>query len=310
MQLFPFWEPNPTMRIGAVSYLNTKPLVYDLQRLAPDHELVLDIPSRLADELAAGRLDVALIPSVEFFGKKDYLIVSDACIACRGPVRSVQLLSRVPVANIRRLALDEGSRTSAVLVQVLLKRLWGVSAELSTLPMEAPPYSASSDALLVIGDRAMHPPPGLFVEQLDLGEVWCRWTGLPFVFAMWVARRTDASGERSIAREATLAALSRQLAAARDLGLAHVEQIAAAEHAAAGLSHAECVAYFREHLYFYLGPRERAGLERFYQEASALGLVPGGQALRLEEACGADLGGLPVAAASSQPVSDAVSVRP
>ena len=104
------------MRIGAVSYLNTKPLVYGLADLAPQHELVYDLPSRLADRLAAGALDVALIPSVEYFQRPDYEIVSDACIACRGPVRSVKLLSRVPLESIRTLALDEGSRTSAVLV--------------------------------------------------------------------------------------------------------------------------------------------------------------------------------------------------
>src|SRR5436190_24366731 len=80
-----------TMRIGAVSYLNTKPLVYRLAELAPQHELVFDLPSRLADDLAAGRLDVALIPSIEYFQHPDYTIVSDACIACRGPVRSVKL---------------------------------------------------------------------------------------------------------------------------------------------------------------------------------------------------------------------------
>ena len=100
------------MRIGAVSYLNTKPLIYRLAELAPQHELVLDLPSRLADDLAAGRLDVALIPSVEFFHNPSYTVVSDACIACRGPVRSVKLFSRVPLPEIRTLALDEGSRTS------------------------------------------------------------------------------------------------------------------------------------------------------------------------------------------------------
>lgn len=297
------------MRIGAVSYLNTKPLVYRLRHLAPQHDLIFDIPSRLADDLAAGLLDVALIPSAEFFGKKDYKIVSDACIACRGPVRSVQLLSRVPIADARSLALDEGSRTSAVLVQVLLKQLWGASPRLSTLPMDAPPYSVDADALLVIGDRAMHPPLGLFAEKFDLGEVWCRWTGLPFVFAMWVARRTDARGERSEEREAALSALGEQLATARDLGLAHLEEIAAAEHAAAGLSQFECLAYFRDHLYFYLGPRERSGLQRFYEEASALGLVPSGQMARVRGLAWGDVLEHAAGTAPPQPTSEPVSVQ-
>jgi chorismate dehydratase len=298
------------MRIGAVSYLNTKPLVYALPRLAPEHDLIFDLPSRLADDLAAARLDVALIPSVEFFGKNDYKIISDACIACRGPVRSVQLLSRVPVADIRSLALDEGSRTSAVLVQVLLKRLWGVSPQLSLLPISKTPFSEDTDAVLVIGDRAMHPPPGRFVEKFDLGEVWCQWTGLPFVFAMWVARRTDAEGTPSAAQDAALAELADQLAEARDLGLAHLEQIAAAEHAAVGLSQAECLAYFRDHLYFYLGPRERAGLKRFYEEASKLRLLPAQQAEPRLAARGMDLAESPTDRAAPRPASEPVSVEP
>src|SRR5215831_14178958 len=111
----------PKLRVGAVNYLNTKPLIYGLDRIAPQAELVLDLPSRLADGLAAGRLDVALIPSIEFFQKPDYKIVSDACIACRGPVRSVKLFSRVPLERIKTLALDEGSRTSVALVRILLR---------------------------------------------------------------------------------------------------------------------------------------------------------------------------------------------
>src|SRR5262245_39566916 len=103
------------VRVGAVSYLNTKPLICDFAELAPDAELVLDYPSRLAEALAAGTLDVALIPSIEFFQDPGYTIVSDACIGCRGPVLSVKLFSRVPVETIRTLALDEGSRTSAAL---------------------------------------------------------------------------------------------------------------------------------------------------------------------------------------------------
>src|SRR5687767_13448828 len=115
------------MRTGAVSYLNTKPLVYGLAELAPQHELAFDLPSRLADDLAAGKLDVELIPSIEFFRRQGYQIVSDACIGCRGPVRSVKLFSRVPLAEIGTLALDEGSRTSVALVRILLQERFGLA---------------------------------------------------------------------------------------------------------------------------------------------------------------------------------------
>ena len=118
------------IRVGAVNYLNTKPLVYDLARLAPQAEVVFDLPSRLADRLAQGRLDVALIPSVEFFHDPSYSIVSTACIACRGPVLSVKLFSRGPVESIRTLALDEGSRTSVALVRILLNERYGIQPQL------------------------------------------------------------------------------------------------------------------------------------------------------------------------------------
>src|SRR5436190_13321995 len=108
------------VRVGAVNYLNTKPLVCDLELLAPRAELVLDVPSRLADDLAAGRLDVALIPIIEYFRAGTYTVVPNIAIASRGPVLSVTLFSRVPWQEIRRVALDAGSRTSSALAQVIL----------------------------------------------------------------------------------------------------------------------------------------------------------------------------------------------
>jgi chorismate dehydratase len=265
------------MRIGAVSYLNTKPLVYGLQDLvqpagkstAPRHELVFDLPSRLADQLAAGELDVALIPSVEFFQNPDYTIVSDACIACRGPVRSVKLLSRVPLEAIRTLALDEGSRTSAVLAQILLREQFGLSPELVPFPIDAAPESIAADALLMIGDRAIHPPAGQYVAEWDLGDVWCRWAELPFVFAMWVS----GAGFQP-ARNEELAELCTILGHARDSGVAHVDQIARAEHARFGLSYDDCLTYLRDHLHFTLGPRELAGLRLFEQYCRQYALIP------------------------------------
>ncbi len=257
------------MRIGAVSYLNTKPLVFGLSDLAPQHELVYDLPSRLADKLAAGELDVALIPSVEYFQNPDYQIVSDACIACRGPVRSVKLLSRVPLEAIRTLALDEGSRTSVALVQILLRERFGLSPRLVPLAIDAAPESITADALLMIGDRAMHPPAGEYIAEWDLGDVWCRRAELPFVFAMWVSACRERPPWRSEIGE-----LATILSRARDSGVAHVEQIARAEHARCGLAYDDCLTYLRDHLHFTLGPRELAGLKTFQEHAFQLGLAP------------------------------------
>lgn len=253
------------LKIGAVTYLNTKPLVYRLAELAPQVDVVFDLPSRLADRLAAGELDVALIPSIEFFQNPAYSIVSDACIACRGPVLSVKLFSRVPMPEIRSLALDEGSRTSASLVRILLNERYGLSPQLEPLPIGATLADATADAVLLIGDRAIHSPVGRFAEVWDLGDQWRHWADLPFVFAMWVARPgVDLQG------------IDAALGEARDCGVANLEQIAASEAAPQGLTTPQCLSYLRDNLYFYLGDREQRGLQLFYQKACELGLAPQG----------------------------------
>jgi chorismate dehydratase len=260
------------IRIGAVSYLNTKPLIYDLPRLAPQADLILDYPSRLADSLAEGGLDVALIPSIEFFQDPGYTIVSDACIGCRGPVLSVKLYARRPMNRIRSVALDEGSRTSAALTQVLLSERFGIRPRLEKLPLDKSYADTGADAVLVIGDRAMHEPSeGLngpseaFEEVWDLGEEWVRWSGLPFVFAMWTAR----SGR-------DLSGVETALEAARDAGERHLGEIAAREAAPLGLTQEQCLGYLRDNLYFHLGPREWRGLALFHQLAQKLDLAPAG----------------------------------
>jgi chorismate dehydratase len=256
----------PKLKVGAVSYLNTKPLVYGLPAQDDDFDLVFDLPSRLADRLARSELDVALIPSVEFFQNPDYTIISDACIGCRGPVFSVKLFSRVPISQIKTLALDEGSRTSVALIQILLRERHNVAPQLQPLSIGAAWEDCPADAMLVIGDRAMHPPVSQFAEVWDLGDVWCRWAELPFVFAMWVAR--PGIGDTT--------ALAARLSQARDRGVAHLTDIAVAEASRYELSRDQCLRYLRDNLHFTLGPRELAGLRLFHQHAVSLDLAPAG----------------------------------
>lgn len=253
----------PRVRVGAVSYLNTKPLVYGLAERASQIDLTFDLPSRLADRLAAGTLDVGLIPTIEFFQNPRYFAVSDACIACRGPVLSVKLFSRVPMRQIRSLALDEGSRTSVALAKILLRARFGLTPECVNLPIGARAEDTSTDAVLLIGDRAIHAPPANFVDIWDLGDEWCRWSELPFVFALWVARPGQDVGR-----------LEDDLQRARDHGLQNLEAIAQCEAESVGLSYQACLGYLRDNLYFYLGPRERRGLELFHSYASEYGLAP------------------------------------
>ena len=267
----PTSEPQPrhARRIGAVQYLNTKPLVHGLAGLGMD--VVYDLPSRLADRLAAGSLDVALIPSIELFRGDHYGIVSDACIACRGPVMSVKLFFRTAPSRVCRLAVDEGSRTSATLARVLLSERFGVVPEVEVLPIGSGLADTSADAILLIGDRAIESTSGSLARggsfQLvwDLGDEWCRWTGLPFVFAVWAARRDfDASG------------IAPLLAAARNSGKANLAAIAAAEAATHSLTVPQCLSYLRDNLHYDLGGRECEALAAFYRHASALSLAPAG----------------------------------
>jgi chorismate dehydratase len=259
------------IRIGAVNYLNTKPLVYQLDELAPHATVVYDLPSRLADALANGELDVALIPSIELFQDPGYLVVSDACIGCLGPVFSVKMFSRVPIDDIRTLALDEGSRTSVALVQILLDHRHGVRPELKPLPIGAAFDDVDADAVLLIGDRAMHSPSGQFHAVWDLGDQWHRWTGLPFVFAMWTARPGI-----------DLAGIETALSAARDAGVAHLAEIAETESAALGLTQPQCLDYLTNHLNFYFHSEQQTALELFYKYSHELGLAPPGVCLTVE----------------------------
>ncbi|MCO8121221.1 menaquinone biosynthesis protein [Stieleria sp. TO1_6] len=251
-------------RIGAVSYLNTKPLIHGLKSsLGTGDSLTLNLPSRLAAGLQSGELDLALIPSVEYFRGAGYRIISDAVIACRGPVWSVRLLSRVPVDQIRRLALDEGSRTSAAMVRVLLWQMYRLKPETTVLSMEQTPESVDADAVLVIGDRAMHPERGVYQEIWDLGDRWCLHTETPFVFAMWVARPGI-----------DVDYLAPILQSCRDRGCESLETIARQYAAGHGLTNEDLYRYFAENLHFHLGDREVRGLDRFRDGCQELGLIP------------------------------------
>jgi chorismate dehydratase len=255
----------PALRVGAVQYLNTKPLVHGLASTGID--VVYDLPSRLADRLAAGRLDVALIPSIEVF-RGGHRIVSNACIGCRGPVMSVKLFFRTLPSRVATLAVDEGSRTSATLARILLAERHGIRPAVEVLPIGAGLADTAADAVLLIGDRAIGDPRtagrtvSAFQLVWDLGDEWCRWSGLPFVFAVWAVRAGIDPGD-----------LPRRLDRARDDGLANLAAIAAAEAASHGLTVPQCLSYLRDNLHYDLGSAEREALALFRHHAAALGLI-------------------------------------
>jgi chorismate dehydratase len=256
------------IRIGAVNYLNTKPLICDLEKLAPEAELILDVPSRLAELLADGTLDVGLIPIIEYFRAGSYTIVRNIAIASRGPVLSVTLFSRVPWPEIRRIALDEGSRTSAALAQILLQRRYGVTAVIESLPMNRTAEECTADAVLLIGDRAMRACLPGFAHAFDLGQEWFDWTGMPFVYAVWAVRDG-----------AELGPVEEALIEAKRRGCARIGAIAHQEAPRLGLDAGFCRRYLANIIHFDFGLPEQAGLQHFYSLSCELGLAPRGVSL-------------------------------
>ncbi len=253
------------IRVGAVNYLNTKPLIEGLTDFAPVVELSLDLPSRLADQLAAGDLDVGLVPVIEYFRGANYTHVPHIAIASRGPVLSVTLFSRVPWDAIRTVALDEGSRTSAALARIILRKRYGVRPAFTPLPIDAPADDVNADAVLLIGDRAMRACLPGYDYAFDLGWEWANWTGLPFVYAVWAVRDGVDLGEAEAAFHK-----------AKAYGLSRSGVIAHREAAAKGVDAGYLRRYLANIITYDLGPRELAGAAKFQSLAAELGLAPEG----------------------------------
>jgi chorismate dehydratase len=249
--------------------LNAVPLWDALHRVAPSVEVFADHPSRLADQLAAGGLDVALIPSVEYLrGARahGYRVIPDIAIVARRAAESVKLFCRVAPERIDRLMLDEGSRTSQVLARVWLEAAYGLQpSRIESLPMGMSALETTADAVLVIGDRAMSVQADGFHTVVDLGEAWNKLTGLPFVFAFWVARG-----------DVELGSLPASLAAAKDEGLADVSRIAREGAARLGHDADRCFDYLTRVISYDLGEPEMRGFRRFAQMGADLGLLPEG----------------------------------
>lgn len=257
------------IRVGIVNYVNARPLARGLEREPSGLELVYLPPAGVADELAAGRLDVGLLPSIELSRIPGLAVLPGCAIAATHEVRSVLLVSRVPVAEIRSLALDENSRTSAALVRILLATRFGVLPELRAAAPRLDEMLATSDAALVIGDPALGVDRDRHVV-LDLAGEWLELTGLPFVFAVWAARRSVASGE-----------LARRFERSLETGLAELDAIVSEAAAESGLSPAVLHDYYTRNLRFRLGDEERRGLAEFLRRAEVAGLAPVGSAATL-----------------------------
>jgi len=179
------------IRIGAVSYLNTKPLLYGLQHssIRERIEISLDYPAHIASMLEDDRIDVGLVPVAVLPRLKEYHIISDYCIGCNGAVGSVAIFSEVPLERVTSVLLDYQSRTSVVLGRILLKNFWQLDPVFINAEGEDFLHDIRNDiAGLVIGDRALKQKKQ-HKYMYDLGEAWKSYTGLPFVFATWVSNK-------------------------------------------------------------------------------------------------------------------------
>lgn len=243
----------------AVSYLNTVPLVWGMMHGAQrdTFDLGFALPSECADQIASGQSAIGILPVIEMARQQlDYF--HGTGIACHGPVRSILLISKVPMREIRTLATDSGSRTSVMLSRVILAERFGVEPRLISRPADLAPMLGEADAALLIGDAALRvDPEKLPLETLDLGGEWVKLTGLPMVFALW-------SGKPEIVTERYAHAFIDSC----DFGLSQMEEIVRAESDTRGFAPDLVRKYFTEHIVFKLGERDYAGLELFLERAS------------------------------------------
>ena len=275
------------VRLGAVAYLNARPLVYGLER-QPRFELRYDIPSECARLLHAHTIDVGLIPSIEYLrGPQPYAFVPGPAVTSRGPVASVAIYTRVEPRDIRSIAMDTSSRTSVALSTVMLRRVFGVTPDAVPMAPDLDAMLARADAALIIGDTALfldHTKVRLkpdttridylsAVVKIDLGELWTESTGLPFVYAVW-AGWPDALNLEDV----------RLLQRARDEGVADVDGVACAYYPDDPARQAVARRYLRDNIQYFLGDEELEGLRTFYRYAAEAGLVPGGRELVFFEA--------------------------
>jgi chorismate dehydratase len=249
------------VRIGAVSFLNTRPLVHGLQSNA-DYTLSFDTPGNLAEKLRQGELEVGLIPIVEHLRGIGDDFVPGIGIASNGPVRTVKLYSRVPFAELRDVAVDGRSRTSVALLRILLAERHGVFPDFYSHRADRAAMLKTHEAALLIGDTAF--PDDGAPHVLDLGQAWQELTGLPFVYAVWtLAEGVDRTRVGGWLRDALAD------------GLSHLEEIAAqAAPAHPGQDARSLLVYLRDSLHYVLGDRDMQGVETFRTLCLRYNLIP------------------------------------
>ncbi|MBO9204585.1 MULTISPECIES: menaquinone biosynthetic enzyme MqnA/MqnD family protein [Niastella] len=242
------------IKVGIVNYLNTKPLIYGIQRAAVVDQLLLieDYPANIARMLVEGTIDVGLVPVAVIPHLKEHHIITDYCIGCESPVASVAIFSEVPLEKVEKVLLDYQSRTSVALAKVLLRKFWKIEPELIDTKEDYRSQIKGTTAGVVIGDRALQQrkvSPYIY----DLGEAWIEMTGLPFVFAAWVSNKQLPADFIEGFNEGN------------KLGLQHIAQAVEENPYPVFDLHK----YYTEHISYELTPNKRKGLEKFLEFLTA-----------------------------------------
>lgn len=252
------------VRIGAVGYLNARPLTWALDRSPQRWTVRYDVPSVCARRLYDGDVDLGLVPSIEYLRSDEYRFVPGVGIGSRGPVASVALFSNRPLGDIRHIALDTSSRTSVTLIRVLCHHRFRIAPEFVPHGPDVAAMVRDYDAGLLIGDPALEADPvALGVTKIDLGAEWTALTGLPFIYAAWTGRSGVIDDEQI-----------RYLQEAQAEGVASYPAIAAEYGKGDAGATQRALVYLRDNMRYGLGPDEANGLQLFLDYAADLGLAP------------------------------------
>lgn len=249
------YNPNEKLKVGAVSYLNTKPLIYGFEQgmMQDELELVIDYPSNIARALLNNQIDIGLVPVAIIPELKQHFIVSDYCISSDGAVESVGIFSEVPISEIENLLLDYQSRTSVVLAQVLLKEYWKLNPLIKKAGPEFEQQIKDKTAAVVIGDRALQ-QHAHSLYYYDLGQAWKEHTGLPFVFAAWVSNKEIKEG------------FVKKFNTANAYGLARIDEVIAKQQ----VPNVNLQAYYTRFIQYRLNDEKKVSLQLFLEKCSRI----------------------------------------
>jgi chorismate dehydratase len=265
------------LRISAISYLNTAPLMWDFEHgdAGAEFNISYTVPSQCAADLAAGAADIGIIPAAAYASIPGLVILPGVAIASRRPVRSILLVSKVPLEKVRSVALDTSSLTSVALTKVLFAKWWGAGRAFTPMAPDVEEMLKQHDAALVIGDPALKVDRSRYLSY-DLAEEWIRFTGKPFVFAFWAVRRAALTGEPPAFDLAAVFQVSRD----HGLRAESLQQIAREWAPRLGLSESDVKTYLTENIYYDLDPACLDGLRLFYGYAEECGALPAAPRLR------------------------------